>query len=76
LVGLKEWEILKNAYTSIDNKNIFDLPWYKPTPITKSGKIRKFSILMTLLFGHKSMYSSNALRKRLMIILPKIIFVI
>jgi len=63
LVGLKEWEILKNAYTSIDNKNIFDLPWYKPTPITKSGKIRKFSILMTLLFGHKSMYSSNALRK-------------
>lgn len=63
LVALNEWEILKSAFTSIDNKNIFDLPWYKPTPTTRTGKIRKFSILMTVLFGHRSVYSSNALRK-------------
>lgn len=62
-VALKEWELLKEAYTNVDNSDIFDNCWYKGNIFTKKGKIRKLPIAMTLLLGQKSVYTSNALRK-------------
>lgn len=63
LAALKEWELLKAGYTSVNNYSIFDCAWYKGMPMTKEGKIRKLPIIMTLLLGQKSICTSNALRK-------------
>ena len=63
LVALKEWELLKAGYTSVDNDDIFDKCWYKGRPLTKNGKLRKFPIIMTLVLGQKTICTSNALRK-------------
>jgi hypothetical protein len=63
LVGLKEWELLKDAYTSVDNDDIFDKCWYKGRPLTKDGRLRKFPIMVTLLLAQNSICTSNALRR-------------
>jgi hypothetical protein len=63
LVALKEWEILKAGYTTVTNDSIFDKCWYKGRPLTKNGRLKKFPIMVTLLLGHKSICTSNALRK-------------
>ena len=63
LVGIKDWELLKTAYTTVNNSDIFDCPWYKGMPLSKKGKIRKFPIIMTFLLGEKTICTSNALRK-------------
>lgn len=63
LVGLKEWVLLKEVFTNVDCDDIFDKCWLKGSPITKKGKIRKLPIVLTLLLGNKSVYTSKALRK-------------
>ena len=63
LAALREWELLKEGYTSVDNNDIFDTCWYKGKPLTKKGKLQKFAIVMTLIMGQKSICTSNALRK-------------
>lgn len=63
LVALKKWGLLKNAYTSITQDNIFDRCWYKFKPISSKGKIRKFPIIWSLLLGDSSVATSNNLRK-------------
>jgi predicted patatin/cPLA2 family phospholipase len=62
LVALREWDLLKEAYTTVNNDSIFDKCWYKGFPISKDGKVRKLPIIMTLLLGEKSVCTSNALR--------------
>jgi len=62
LTALREWELLKAGYTSVNDSNIFDPCWYKPKPVTKKGKLNRFAVIMTLLSGDKSMCTSNALR--------------
>lgn len=62
-VALKEWELLKIIYTSINNYDVFDNYWYKPFPMTKKGRIRKYPIIISLLLGHKTITTSNVLRK-------------
>jgi predicted patatin/cPLA2 family phospholipase len=61
--ALKEWEKLKEGYTTVNNNDVFDKCWYKGKPLSKRGKLRKIPIIMTLLLGQKSVYTSNALRK-------------
>lgn len=63
LAALREWELLKEGYTSVDNNDIFDTCWYKGKPLTKKGKLQKFAVVMTLIMGQKSICTSNALRK-------------
>jgi len=63
LAALKEWELLKAAYTTVNGRDIFDCSWYKGMPISKTGKIRKLPIIMTFLRGQKTICTSNALRK-------------
>ena len=63
LAALREWELLKAGYTSVDNNDIFDSCWYKGKPLTKKGKLQKFAVIMTLILGQKSICTSNALRK-------------
>lgn len=63
LAALKEWELLKMAHTSVSYNDIFDSCWYKGKPLTKKGKPRKLPILITLIMGQKSVYTSDALRK-------------
>jgi len=66
LTALREWEVLKHAYTNVDNSKIFDKCWYKGKVINKKGRFRKFPIIMTLLLGDKSISTSNSLRKTIM----------
>ena len=63
LTALREWEVLKEAYTNVDSSNIFDRCWYKGNPISKKGKTRRFPVIMTLLLGNKTICTSNVLRK-------------
>jgi len=63
LAALKEWDVLKFGYTSVNNQSIFDTSWYKRSPISRNGKIRAIPVMLTLLFGHKTVRTSNALRK-------------
>ena len=65
MAAIKEWEALKFAYTSVSDDDIYDKCWYKGKPLNKKGKIRKFPIIMTLLLGHKSISTSNVLRKKI-----------
>ena len=74
LVALKKWDSLKEAYTTINRHTIFDRKWYKPTPITKKGKLNKLSILLTLLLGQKSVGTSTNLRKEIDRFFPKSYF--
>jgi len=63
LVALKEWELLETAHTSLTDDNIFDKCWCKGKPINKSGGIKILPIVVSLIMGHKSICSSNILRK-------------
>ena len=63
LTALKEWEMLRQAYTNVDNSKVFDCGLFKGNPISKKGKIRKLPLIITLLRGDKSVCTSNALRK-------------
>lgn len=63
--ALREWEYLKDKYIKANNNNIYDKCWYKGKPFTKKGRIRKLPILITLLLGQKTIYTSNMFRKRI-----------
>jgi predicted patatin/cPLA2 family phospholipase len=63
--ALQEWEMLKLAYTSINNENVFDKKWYKPYPLTKKGKLKKLPIIITLILGQNSIATSKNLRKEI-----------
>lgn len=63
LVSLNEWTKLKEAYTSVKNKDIFDIKWYKPNPFTNKGKVNKLAVLLALLCGAKTISTSKSLRK-------------
>ena len=63
LAALREWELLKTAYTNVECSDIFDKCWYKGRPLSKDGRLKKYPIMMTLLLGQKSICTSNALRK-------------
>lgn len=71
LTALKEWEVLKSAYTGVGVNDVFDNCWYKGRPISKSGKINKFPILVTLMLGQKSVCTSNVLRKTITKFFPE-----
>jgi NTE family protein len=72
--ALREWELLKHAYTNVNNNNIFDYCWYKSKPLTKDGKIKILPIVMTLLLGHNSICTSHALRKTIDKFFPENLF--
>lgn len=63
LAALNEWEILKSAYTSVNDDDIFDVCWFKGKPLNSNGKLRKLPIIMSLIAGDKSICTSKALRK-------------
>jgi len=63
LAALRDWEVLKDAYTNVSNGDIFDSCWYKGKPITKNGRLRKLPIIITILLGQKSICTSDTLRK-------------
>lgn len=63
LAALGEHDLLKEAYTSVTDKNIFDKNWYRPNPITKKGKINIFAVIYSLLFQKNSLATSVAMRK-------------
>jgi len=49
LVSLKKWDVLKEAYTSVTDKKIFDKKWYRPHVFTKSGNLNVLSVLYVLI---------------------------
>ena len=71
LAALKEWELLKEGYTSVDNDSIFDKCWYKPLPINKKGKLNPFAIAISLILGEKTVCTSNAMRKTIDMFFPE-----
>lgn len=62
-VAVKDWDVLKKAYTNFTMNNIFDKKWFLPYPITKKGKIRAINIIYALLTGKNSISTSKKLRK-------------
>ena len=74
LVALKEWDLLKDIYTRVNNKEMFDTSWYKPHPISKTGKIRIIPIIMTLLLKNKTIGTSKSLRKSIDKFFPEIYY--
>jgi len=62
LALLGEWERLKDAYTSVNDNDIFDLKWYKPKPITKNGKPNVLAVILALILGHKTVATTQKLR--------------
>ena len=63
LVALNEWGTLKEGYTSVTQKDIFDNRWYRPSPFKKNGNPNIFAILYALIFGNKTIGTTKALRK-------------
>lgn len=70
LVTLRKWDVLKEAYTSVNNESIFDKKWYRPNAFTKKGKLNMFSVLYVLInrvFGRKNslntLATSNNMKK-------------
>lgn len=62
LTALKEWDLLKSGYTSVNNDSVFDKFWYKPMPLTERGKVSMVAVVISLLLGQKTICTSNALR--------------
>lgn len=62
-VALKEWDKLKEAYTSVTQKDIIDRKWYKPAPFTKQGKINILAVMYALICGKPTLATSNSLKK-------------
>jgi NTE family protein len=62
LTILKEWDLLKEGYTSVTNRCVFDHYWYKPAPLSPEGRLRKLPILISFIMGEKTICTSNALR--------------
>ncbi len=71
LAAIREWELLKAAYTNTNSYNVFDGCWYKGKPLNKNGNVRKLPIIISLLLGHKSVYTTKALRKTIDKYYPK-----
>lgn len=63
LVALKEFDILEEAYTSVEDSDIFDLKWYKPNPITKKGKVNILAVIYALITGNESLATAKSMRK-------------
>jgi predicted acylesterase/phospholipase RssA len=54
LVAIRAWDQLKEGYTNVKNKDIFDYKWYRPKPFTKKGKLNPLSIIYALLFSKET----------------------
>jgi predicted acylesterase/phospholipase RssA len=63
LAALGEHDALKEAYTSVSDKNIFDKKWYRPKPITKKGTVNVFAVIYSLIFKKNTLATTNAMRK-------------
>jgi predicted acylesterase/phospholipase RssA len=67
LVMLKKWDTLKDAYTSVNQKSIFDSKWYRPNVFKKNGKLNLLSVLyviITRMFKKNiTLATTNAMRK-------------
>lgn len=73
-IALKEWDLLKDIYTHTNNRVMFDTSWYKPHPISNTGRVRIIPIIMTLLLGNKTVGTSRSLRKGIDQNFPEIYF--
>jgi NTE family protein len=74
LTALREWELLKEAYTNVSNSNVFDKYWYKALPLNSNGKLRKIPIILSLILGQKTICTSKALRNTINRFFPQIYF--
>jgi NTE family protein len=63
LVALNKWNLLKTAYTSVTDKDIFDKKWYKPNPFKKNGKLNTKALIYALIMGTETVATSKAMRK-------------
>lgn len=63
LIGLAEWEILRNECVYLNVDDFFDCNWYMPKPILKNGKISKISLVLSLVLGKNAICSTNVLKK-------------
>lgn len=62
-VMLKEFPRLKEGYTSVTDKDIFDLAWWKPRPMKKNGKVNMWAIIYALIVGQPSFGTTRNMRK-------------
>lgn len=63
LVALKEWELLREAYTSVGQYDILDEnKWYEPKTFNSDGSANMYNLLYRQAAGKLSAGTSNALR--------------
>lgn len=60
-IALNEWDIIKNILININNNNIFD----NIIPLSENGKIKIFPIILALLFGYRTISTTNNLKKNI-----------
>jgi len=64
LVALKEWDILKNAYTTVSQHDIIDKgKWYEPSAFNDRGRVNILNLLYKQASGEITAGTSEALRK-------------
>ena len=63
LVALREWEMLKFAYINTDNSMVYDRVWYKPYPVSKTGKLRKLPVIISLILGQNTVATTKRVKK-------------
>lgn len=71
MIGLNEWEVIKSGYINGSACDMFDFKIFGFFPINSKGKIRTLPIIRTLLFGNKSIATTNVLRNTIDNNLPR-----
>jgi len=66
LVALKEWDLLKDGYTSVSQDNIIDkTKWYEPSTFKNDGSVNIFNLVYSQAAGKLTAGSSNSLKKKI-----------
>lgn len=63
LVMLNDYNRLKEGYTSVTDKDIFDLKWYRPKPMKKNGNVNIWAIIYALIMGEPTFGTTKNMRK-------------
>lgn len=62
LVGTRDWDNLKEAYTSIKNSNIFDTK-FRMGPFNRDGSINYFNVVLKIINQRRTLGETHNLRK-------------
>jgi len=62
-IANNHWDVLYSIFNNINNNSIYDISWYKPLSFTEDGKIKKLSLILSILLNNKTIHTTNNLKK-------------